>query len=336
MIGSFQESFRPDDIKVPEVGERMEQRNQSSVPTLDDLKSKLEDIFKVETLDRVSMKEDISETNSLEESNPRSVTLDDGTVVTLPDAKTCENMTKTDDNGTIYLKDGEHEPNTTYELNGNIYTTDEQGRIIRCEATPERSPENPRDVNAQLQAGGEYRRLNDQGRHIVGRDMNGDGGIGNPVAMDFRINQSDYKCMENDIKDALDEGSDASDSPEKGKPIQNKIDGLQREAEVKDELEKKYSPEEGYEIISEAYLRDADGNIVKDPETGKARRIDFIVAKGGKIIDSIEVTSKTADKSDQLAKESRIRDNGGNYVRDNNGNLIKLPSSVQTRVERRD
>ena len=138
------------------------------------------------------------------------------------------------------------------------------------------------------------------------------------------------------IENALNEGSDASDSPEKGKPIQNKIDGLQREAEVKDELEKKYSPEEGYEIISEAYLRDADGNIVKDPETGKARRIDFIVAKGGKIIDSIEVTSKTADKSDQLAKESRIRDNGGNYVRDNNGNLIKLLSSVQTRVERRD
>lgn len=130
--------------------------------------------------------------------------------------------------------------------------------------------------------------------------------------------------------------SDASDSLEKGKPIQNKIDGLRREDEVKDELEEKYPPEEGYEIISEAYLRDADGNIVKDPETGKARRIDFVVIKDGKVVDSIEVTSKTADKSDQLAKESRVRDNGGNYVRDNQGNLIKIPSDVQTRVERRD
>ena len=54
MIGSFQESFRPDDIKVPEAGERMEQRDQPSVPTLDDLKSKLEDIFKAETPDSVS------------------------------------------------------------------------------------------------------------------------------------------------------------------------------------------------------------------------------------------------------------------------------------------
>lgn len=130
--------------------------------------------------------------------------------------------------------------------------------------------------------------------------------------------------------------SDTSDSPEKGNPIQNKIDGLQREAEVKEDLEEKYPPEEGYEIISEAYLRDADGNIVKDPETGKARRIDFVVVKDGKVIDSIEVTSKTADKSDQLAKENRIREFGGNYIRDNNGNLIKIPSSVQTRVERRD
>lgn len=210
MIGSFQESFRPDDIKVPEAGERMEQRDQPSVPTLDDLKSKLEDIFKAETPDSVSMKEDISETNPLEESNPRSVTLDDGTVVTLPDAKTYENVAKTDDNGTVYLKDGELEPNTTYELNGNTYTTDEQGRIIRCEATPERSPENPRDVNAQLQAGGEDRRPSDQGGHIVGRDLNGDGGAGNLVAMDSKINQSDYKRMENDIKAALDEGKDVS------------------------------------------------------------------------------------------------------------------------------
>ena len=210
MIGSFQESFRPDDIKVPEAGKRMEQRDQPSVPTLDDLKSKLEDIFKAETSDGVSMKEDISETNPLEESNPRSVTLDDGTVVTLPDAKTYENVTKTDDNGTVYLKDEELEPNTTYELNGNTYTTDEQGRIIRCEATPERSPENPRDVNAQLQAGGEDRRPSDQGGHIVGRDLIGDGGAGNLVAMDTKITQSDYKRMENDIKAALDEGKEVT------------------------------------------------------------------------------------------------------------------------------
>ena len=121
---------------------------------------------------------------------------------------------KTDDNGNVYSIDGKLQPNTTYELNGNIYTTDENGRIIRCEAKPVRSPENPRDNEAQRQAGGEDRRPNDQGGHIVGRDMNGDGGIGNLVAMDSKINQSDYKRMENDIKTALDEGKEVTTKTE--------------------------------------------------------------------------------------------------------------------------
>ena len=119
-------------------------------------------------------------------------------------------------------------------------------------------------------------------------------------------------------------------------PIKNKLDGLEREKEVAKELEKKYPPEKGYQIVSEAYLRDKDGNIVKDPETGEARRIDFVVVKDGKVVDSIEVTSKTADKTEQCAKEDRIRDSGGNYIRDNNGNLVQMDSNVRTRIERRD
>ena len=119
-------------------------------------------------------------------------------------------------------------------------------------------------------------------------------------------------------------------------PIQNKIDGLAREKEVAEELQEKYPPEEGYEIVSEAYLRDKDGNIVRDSETGEARRIDFVVVKNGKVVDSVEVTSKTADKTEQTAKEERIREAGGNYIRDYNGNLVEIPSTVQTRIERRD
>lgn len=119
-----------------------------------------------------------------------------------------------DDNGNIFSTDGKLKPNDTYELNGNIYTTDDKGRIISCEAKPVRSPENPRDNEAQRQAGGDDRRPDDQGGHIVGRDMNGDGGIGNLVAMDSKINQSDYKRMENDIKTALDEGKEVTTKTE--------------------------------------------------------------------------------------------------------------------------
>lgn len=118
--------------------------------------------------------------------------------------------------------------------------------------------------------------------------------------------------------------------------IQNKLDGLQRERDVAQDLKKKYPSSEGYSIISEAYLRGKDGRIIKDSVTGEARRIDFVVLKNGIGFDSIEVTSKTADKTLQIAKENRIRDVGGNYIRDENGTLVTIPNSVRTRIERRN
>lgn len=117
--------------------------------------------------------------------------------------------------------------------------------------------------------------------------------------------------------------------------IKNKLDGLERERAVYSELQAKYPENKGFEIIPEAYLRDKDGNIVRDPVTGEARRIDFVVAKDGKAVDSIEVTSNTADKTQQAAKESRIREIGGSFIKDSDGNLIEIPSNVQTRIERR-
>lgn len=119
-------------------------------------------------------------------------------------------------------------------------------------------------------------------------------------------------------------------------PIQNKIDGLQREADALEELKEKYLEDEGYKVESEVYLRDENGNIVKDPVTGEARRIDFVVVKDGKVVDSVEVTSKTANKTEQSAKEDRIRESGGNYIRDSDGNLAKIPDDVKTIIERRD
>ncbi len=117
--------------------------------------------------------------------------------------------------------------------------------------------------------------------------------------------------------------------------LPNKEEGLRREAEVEEELEKKYPESEGYEIVSEAYLRDSEGKIVRDPETGEARRIDFVVVKDGKVVDSIEVTSETADKTGQTAKEERIREAGGSYIRTSDGSLAKYPDDLHTTIERR-
>lgn len=118
--------------------------------------------------------------------------------------------------------------------------------------------------------------------------------------------------------------------------IQNKLDGCAREEIVGDELRKKYPPELGYTVLREVYLRDEIGRIVVDPETGTKRRVDFVVVKDGNVIEMIEVTSKTAPKDAQMAKENRIRNAGGNYIKDHNNNLIRIPDNVKTKIDRRD
>ena len=118
------------------------------------------------------------------------------------------------------------------------------------------------------------------------------------------------------------------------KLIPNKKEGLRREKEAETKLNQKYPESEGYKVESEKYLRDSSGKRVKDPETGKARRIDFIVEKDGKIVDSIEVTSTTADKTAQIGKETRIRQSGGNYVRMSDKTLVRIPDNLITRIER--
>jgi hypothetical protein len=118
---------------------------------------------------------------------------------------------------------------------------------------------------------------------------------------------------------------------------ENRISGKRREFEVERNLRVRYPESKGYNIEREVYLRDRDGNIVKDPETTTGRRIDFVVIdKTGKVVDSIEVTSKSVDKFVQMSKELRIRENGGNYIRIGDGTLVEIPGSVQTRIERMD
>lgn len=155
------------------------------------------------------------------------------------------------------------------------------------------------------------------------------------------IPQDQESLSDSDNKELADELGKTFEVKEKneiheGNGVQNKIDGCRREEEVHRELSEKYPKDAGYKIIPEAYLRNTEGNLVKDRETGTARRIDFVVAKNDLIVDMVEVTSKTAPKVDQLSKEYRIREAGGAYIRGEGGNMIRIPNNVETRVERRD
>ena len=73
-----------------------------------------------------------------------------------------------------------------------------------------------------------------------------------------------------------------------------------------------------------------------DPFTGTGRRIDHVVIQNGRALDSVETTSQTATKAAQIAKENRIRQQGGTFVRDRGtGQLIDL-KDVPTQIIRKN
>lgn len=119
--------------------------------------------------------------------------------------------------------------------------------------------------------------------------------------------------------------------------VKNKWDGIKREEEVLEKLISKYGKDN---VLREQFIRDKLGRIIKDPLTGEARRIDLIVIdKGGKVLRSIEVTSKTAPKDIQIAKELRIleqaRDLGGAFIKDiSTGQMYEFGKDLVTEIVR--
>ena len=118
--------------------------------------------------------------------------------------------------------------------------------------------------------------------------------------------------------------------------VKNKLDGVEREEKVLKDLISKYGKDN---VLREQYLRNMAGEIMKDIETGTARRIDFVVKQGDKIIKSIEVTSPNVDKTLQVLKETRILEHakeiGGAFIKDpNTGKLLEFTSDLVTEIVR--
>lgn len=97
--------------------------------------------------------------------------------------------------------------NIIYESKGYYYQTDELGRIkaaqgdLRLEA----GKRNNRD---QLKAGGDDRLPGDEGGHLIAKIFGGSGELDNLVAMEKIVNRSDYRIMENQWKNALQEAKE--------------------------------------------------------------------------------------------------------------------------------
>lgn len=121
---------------------------------------------------------------------------------------------ETDDNGEIFKVDGKLNPDSSYTVNGTTYKTDSLGRPISWDGEPTYNPEAERDGDAQKDAGGADRKEGDDGGHLVARVLNGSPGNENIVAMRDTVNRGDYKKAENEIAYAkkLPEIKDVKDS----------------------------------------------------------------------------------------------------------------------------
>ena len=107
------------------------------------------------------------------------------------------------------MKTRELKENIVYESKGYYYQTDELGRIkaaqgdLRLEA----GKRNNRD---QLKAGYEDRLPDDHGGHLIANIFGGSGELDNLVAMDAIVNNSRYRKIENQWKNALQEGKEVN------------------------------------------------------------------------------------------------------------------------------
>lgn len=111
----------------------------------------------------------------------------------------------------------------------------------------------------------------------------------------------------------------------------NAASGNRREREVRADLQAQYP---NGSVQDQQYLRDKNGNIAIDPNTGTARRLDHVVIVNGQVVDNVETTSLTADKDRQITHERDVRKTGGVYVRDRTtGELVEVPSV--SRIQRK-
>ncbi|MCO7136512.1 DNA/RNA non-specific endonuclease [[Clostridium] leptum] len=97
-------------------------------------------------------------------------------------------------------------PDEKYEANQYRYETDKLGRIEKCEGTIrlEKGKINP---NHQSKAGGESREMEDDGGHLIARRFGGSEKVDNIVPMDRHLNRGEYKKMENEWANKVEDGS---------------------------------------------------------------------------------------------------------------------------------
>lgn len=169
----------------------------------DEVADKYNDLFKQGDLFKTTMV-------SREENTSGSIDSSAASAETLTEitAEETDVMAK-DDNGKDYMRNGELLSNNEYTINeSNTYKTDNQSRITSYDAKPKYTTEGSRDLAEQKEIGGDERRPDDDGGHLVAKVLGGSEGKENLVPMRRTINRGDYKKMENELAAACKENKD--------------------------------------------------------------------------------------------------------------------------------
>lgn len=112
----------------------------------------------------------------------------------------------------------------------------------------------------------------------------------------------------------------------------NRQNGKMREKITEDALRKEHP---NASVQREQYLRDVEGKVAKDGLTNQGRRVDHVVVEEGQVTRKVETTGLKTSKDAQIAKERRILESGGRYVRDREtGNLIDAGSKTSEIIRR--
>jgi len=94
-------------------------------------------------------------------------------------------------------------------------------------------------------------------------------------------------------------------------------------------------------VQNQSTIVDKSGKKAIDPVSKEGRRLDHVVIDNGKVTRIVETTSPNASKAAQQAKEKRIVDSGGEYIRDRtSGKLLSIknvsPETARVDVKNRE
>lgn len=117
-----------------------------------------------------------------------------------------------DDNGNLYRIGNELQPNSSYEINGYKFETDEKGRIISAEGKlhlKEHEGRLPIRDSIEDIGQGDEQEGDDRG-HLIGDQFDGPNGMENMIPQDAEINRNDFRKLENALAKEVKAGKEVS------------------------------------------------------------------------------------------------------------------------------